>query len=611
MDCSRFDALARLIASTASRRTVLTSLFALAYAGQDHFEGKARKRKRATRGKIDRRRHTQKTGEGPARGGSTSMRCYSSSSCYPGRGHNTSGCDFSGSSLFHGKDVRGANLSGSNFAGADMRRADLRGANASNSCFVGADLLGARVGSSVNLGGTVFCGTRMPNGVIDDSGCASSTPCCQTTDNAFAITVSYVEQFYPLWFSYYQSLVAPTNQLVGPDEVTPVYQIVVAINVDTLYVSAILDLTEQPLIVTVPATPVRYSVLTVDPYGVIYEEGIPDDTAGAFALVGPGYTGSLPGDVTSILLPLDIMILIFRADTHDANGEDQTEEAEQFRTSLQLQRLCDDLDTVCPDGSQPDSSGGYTLILPVEDFAEPFKTTADGLIADDPVTFLKQLQVAVAAPNTPPLTPTEQRLSHWFNAVFGDGTSQREAFSDGAHAAHRIILDRYASQRGPTNWIHFVDIGAWGDDVIDRAAITEYIQYANGIDTAAYYHAFLDGAGERLDGQHGRVYELTFPGGALPEAERFWSLTAYTPESIELIPNAAETYAVASYSPGLQFNADGSLSIVVARRRPDSVPEANWLPVGDRPFNVMLRVYGPEGSVANNTYVPPAIVRNS
>jgi hypothetical protein len=39
--------------------------------------------------------------------------------------------------------------------------------------------------------------------------------------------------------------------------------------------------------------------------------------------------------------------------------------------------------------------------------------------------------------------------------------------------------------------------------------------------------------------------------------------------------------------------------------RQKGVPEANWLPVPLGPFNIMLRVYGPEGGVADNTYVPP------
>ena len=45
---------------------------------------------------------------------------------------------------------------------------------------------------------------------------------------------------------------------------------------------------------------------------------------------------------------------------------------------------------------------------------------------------------------------------------------------------------------------------------------------------------------------------LRFPRKQIPEAERFWSLTAYLPGSIELVPNRAKKYLVASCTPGLQ-----------------------------------------------------------
>jgi hypothetical protein len=104
-----------------------------------------------------------------------------------------------------------------------------------------------------------------------------------------------------------------------------------------------------------------------------------------------------------------------------------------------------------------------------------------------------------------------------------------------------------------------------------------------------------------------RGYVLTFPVGQLPEAKRFWSLTAYTPKAIELIHNRADKYVVASYTPGLQYNSDGSLSVYMAMLPPVDVPIANWLPISPRPFNVMLRVYGPEGKVKDGIYVPPGI----
>jgi hypothetical protein len=48
----------------------------------------------------------------------------------------------------------------------------------------------------------------------------------------------------------------------------------------------------------------------------------------------------------------------------------------------------------------------------------------------------------------------------------------------------------------------------------------------------------------------------------------------------------------------------------MSSERPAGVPIANWLPVTKGPFNIMLRVYGvvPDSDVANNTYIPPAIV---
>jgi hypothetical protein len=105
---------------------------------------------------------------------------------------------------------------------------------------------------------------------------------------------------------------------------------------------------------------------------------------------------------------------------------------------------------------------------------------------------------------------------------------------------------------------------------------------------------------------------LRFPKGTLPQAERFWSITAYTPDAIELIANPLNKYLIGDYTPGLQYDKDGSLSIYLSTERPAGVPVANWLPVQKGPFNIMLRVYGVvSGSdVANNTYLPPPVVQS-
>ena len=123
------------------------------------------------------------------------------------------------------------------------------------------------------------------------------------------------------------------------------------------------------------------------------------------------------------------------------------------------------------------------------------------------------------------------------------------------------------------------------------------------------WQTFKDSNGDALDGRNSQVYVLIFPASKIPPAERFWSITAYTPDTIELIRNPLKKYAVASYTPGLVTNQDGSISIYMSREQPSGVPQANWLPVANRPFNIMLRCYGSTGTVAAGTYVPPAVER--
>jgi len=233
------------------------------------------------------------------------------------------------------------------------------------------------------------------------------------------------------------------------------------------------------------------------------------------------------------------------------------------------------------------------------------------LIAIDPIEFLRQTQDAVASPSTNPLSADEQNLSDTFDALFAD-IANHPQLAAGAQAGHQALIDNYVNNHfmGST-WITFMDMANWNlstfQGYLNRASITEYIQYGNNHNAAAYFHTFLDTNGQPLDGS-AHNYTLTFAAGQPPETKRFWSLTAYTPETIELIPNRADKYEVASYTPGLVTAQDGSVTILMSVAKPDGFPEANWLPVGRRPFNVMLRDYGPLGTVLDGSYVPPPVV---
>jgi hypothetical protein len=417
---------------------------------------------------------------------------------------------------------------------------------------------------------------------------------------------NYLVTFYPRWFTFEQGSGAACNSLVGPQTVTPIYQAVVAINVDTLYASTFIGVADEPVIVTIPASGDIYSVLHVDEYGALVPNGLSGTTTpGFYGIVGPNWNGTLPQGITRVDVPYNFTELLFRADRYSPQGQNMEAEAEAFRRHVLAQGLS---------GFLQHPGVGATVIKPERDgFDFPFKTFADGVIANDPIVFLRQMQEAVQSPTTQPLSQQEQMLSDTFDALFTD-PSQHPQLAAGAQAGHQALITNYRSHQiiATSTWITFNDIANWDlstfQGYLNRASITEFLQYGNNHDAAAYFHTFVDTNHQPLDGSS-HSYTLKFAKGQQPQAKRFWSLTAYTPQGIELVPNQDNKYAVASYTPGLVTDPkDGSVTILMSTSLPKDFPEPNWLPVPYGTFNVMLRDYGPEGSVADGTYIPPPVV---
>ncbi|HVA33540.1 MAG TPA: DUF1214 domain-containing protein, partial [Candidatus Baltobacteraceae bacterium] len=425
-------------------------------------------------------------------------------------------------------------------------------------------------------------------------------------------TLQYVEHFYPLWFTYGQSQ-RSSGTWIGPDRVGPAYHIVVLINVDTLYASMFADLSE-PLIVTIPnptsyGTNFHFSLLALDAYGDIFDTGI--TTGGTYGFTGPSYGGTLPYNVTRVSVPASVGLhptLIIRADKYDKNnsGVYQPTGAEAFRSKLHAAPLS----VYSSREGQCENGAGAAKIIPqVPVFALPFKSNADYLAQGDPSGFLSQLQDAVSSPRTPPLSASDQQLVTNFNVLFkGLPFIDPRPFMKAVRDAHKAIVDyipNHATKK--TNyWAWFDNIGGPNWSYLLRSAITEDCQYCNSHSAAAYFFVFRDSTGKLLDGSK-NSYVLTFAKKQIPETQRFWSLTAYTPGALELIHNASEKYGVASYTPGLKYGTNGSVSIVMSATKPNGVPTANWLPIRKGVFMLGLRDYGPLGKVLANRYVPPAI----
>jgi hypothetical protein len=87
----------------------------------------------------------------------------------------------------------------------------------------------------------------------------------------------------------------------------------------------------------------------------------------------------------------------------------------------------------------------------------------------------------------------------------------------------------------------------------------------------------------------------------------FWSLTMYNDRRF-FVDNPLNRYAIGDRDP-LEFNADGSLDLLIQHTRPVERVEANWLPAPAADFNLILRMYWPRSEALDGTWAPPAVTR--
>lgn len=148
-------------------------------------------------------------------------------------------------------------------------------------------------------------------------------------------------------------------------------------------------------------------------------------------------------------------------------------------------------------------------------------------------------------------------------------------------------------------------IGTYGDQFLKRALVAYMGLGANVDEEATCPRTFTDDEGNQLNGKNN--YVLHFDKDQLPPVEAFWSVTMYD-KDFYLVPNCIKRYAIADYTPGLEYNDDGSLDIYIQYSPPEN-HKSNWLPAPDDDFNLLLRMYQPSAKVLHGTYEVPGVKR--
>lgn len=156
-------------------------------------------------------------------------------------------------------------------------------------------------------------------------------------------------------------------------------------------------------------------------------------------------------------------------------------------------------------------------------------------------------------------------------------------------------------------WDGSMDVGVFGENYFVRAMCARGGIGGNIAQEAYYPTTYYTHKGERLNGAN--QYQITFPKGAIPPVKAFWSLTLYDSETHCLIENPINRYAIRDIENGLQYNPDGSFTILIQAEAPKQ-QATNWLPSPkNKDFHLIFRAYQPDTAWFTEEYKLPEITK--
>jgi hypothetical protein len=122
----------------------------------------------------------------------------------------------------------------------------------------------------------------------------------------------------------------------------------------------------------------------------------------------------------------------------------------------------------------------------------------------------------------------------------------------------------------------------------------------------AVYPSVTTTDGEPMNARNDYVIRMSRE--EMPPANAFWSFTLYDTENGFFIPNDRKKYNV-SENTGMKLNEEGGIEIYIATEQPEGVPEENWLPLnrGDYDIDVVLRLYEPDLEKYKTWQAPKAV----
>jgi hypothetical protein len=364
-------------------------------------------------------------------------------------------------------------------------------------------------------------------------------------------------------------------------------------NNDTLYVSALIDLTREPVIIESPAFDSKYVSMMITAYD--HYVNIPMSTRqGDFSEPSrlllytertPGYSGEAIEGVDKVAeMSGDFVSVVYRVMPHANEPERMASNLEAMRSikatplsEFQGAAAPQAVEIAFPDFGRSDYDVFENNFLEVMQFVFNHTTFE----ANDPID-----QKILAT--FEPLGVVPGREFDPNNVVQIDGARLR--------AAAEAI---FAEQMANTLDAEFIAANATklfllkGDITSDVLLFQSIIGPIGQPATEAVYPGISTADGTTMTAMHD--YVIRMPADALPPATAFWSLTLYDLENGFFLPNDRKKYSVGE-NAGFQLEEDGGITIYATAKQPEGVPDENWLPMerGDYGVDIILRIYAPD-----------------
>jgi hypothetical protein len=363
-------------------------------------------------------------------------------------------------------------------------------------------------------------------------------------------------------------------------------------NLDVAYSEAWVAIDETScLIVSVPQITGRYyTVQFLNGWGEtvanINERVFPQHPNGAFAICLRGSNVRIPAGAQRVDVPVKYMRVLSRVEL-----------GTNWDEAVALQRQVD----IRATGNPALPTIPKTVMFDIE--------SLPGVEAFD--------SAAAALDSEPDLNPGMEKLQATAREIAGALTDPAErqrvdrVIRTRAFADIKKAMPTLADGTVRNGWSLASTMGVYGTNWLLRTLVNDGGIWANTFDEVIYFKGFVDGTGAPLSGDH--AYTLHFTKDQLPVqyATYFWSVIAVDSVHRRVLPNPLGRYLL-NRETNPQYGEDGSLTLYFADAKPKDAPDGNWLPtpkgIG---YSLTFRFYRPKGAVADGSYFPPPLVKQS